>query len=109
MYTSQIITAEIKSQKGFFVGDPCYALTRSMYETLWGKMNNYRDGAFTDNFPVDSGAIGIIPLELADRKPGKGYGKFIRTPGTAKFVAEKGVFEITGPDGEVLTIDTTWD
>ena len=43
MYTSQIITAEIKSQKGFFVGDPCYALTRSMYETLWGKMNNYRD------------------------------------------------------------------
>lgn len=29
MYTSQIITAEIKSQKGFFVGDPCYALTRS--------------------------------------------------------------------------------
>ena len=134
MYTSQIITAEIKSQKGFFVGDPCYALTRSMYETLWGKMTNYRDGAFTDpasglafavastaegdgcyrgsdgsNFPVDSGAIGIIPLELADRKPGKGYGKFIRTPGTAKFVAEKGVFEITGPDGEVLTIDTTWD
>ena len=38
-----------------------------------------------------------------------GYGKYIRMPGTAKFVAEKGVFEITGPDGDVLTINTTWD
>ena len=134
MYESPIITAEIKSQKGFFVGDPCYALTRSMYENLWGKQHGYKDGVFIDpvsrltfavagtaegdgcyrgsddsNFPVDSGTIGIIPLELADREPGKGYGKYIRMPGTAKFIAEKGVFEITGPDGDVLTINTTWD
>ena len=60
MYTSQIITAEIKSQKGFFVGDPCYALTRSMYETLWGKMNNYRDGAFTD--PASGLALSLIHI-----------------------------------------------
>ena len=102
MYESPIITAEIKSQKGFFVGDPCYALTRSMYENLWGKQHGYKDGVFIDpvsrltfavagtaegdgcyrgsddsNFPVDSGTIGIIPLELADREPGKGYGKYI--------------------------------
>ena len=85
MYESPIITAEIKSQKGFFVGDPCYALTRSMYENLWGKQHGYKDGVFIDpvsrltfavagtaegdgcyrgsddsNFPVDSGTIGII-------------------------------------------------
>lgn len=46
MYESPIITAEIKSQKGFFVGDPCYALTRSMYENLWGKQHGYKDGVF---------------------------------------------------------------
>ena len=48
MYESPIITAEIKSQKGFFVGDPCYALTRSMYENLWGKQHGYKDGVFID-------------------------------------------------------------
>lgn len=126
------ITAEVTSEKGFFVGDICYVLCDSLYSGVWGELNGYEDGVFDDPvtglqvavagtflgdgcyfgsddsmFHVDAGVIGLVPLELVD-DVGVAFekGRVIETPGAAQFEADNGVFTVRAPDGEVITIDT---
>lgn len=90
------ISAKISSQKGFYVGDLCYAISTQLYAQVWGVQNGHGDGVFTDpetglsfavagtvfgdgiycgsdrsSFCVDSGSIGIVPLELVQIWPGR--------------------------------------
>ena len=85
-----MIKGTIKSDKGFYVGDICYALAEDVYHSVWGGAG-YEDGKYTDPatgcdfivagtaygdgeyndqtgrlYPVDGGNIGIVPLELLD-------------------------------------------
>lgn len=85
-----MIKGAIKSDKGFYVGDICYALAEDVYHGVWGGAG-YEDGKHTDPatgrefivagtadgdgeyndqtgrlYPVDAGNIGIVPLELLD-------------------------------------------
>lgn len=76
----------INSEKGFFIGDPCYVLSDERYD-IWGNEYGYTDGrikiedyfmlvhgtAWGDgeyfdeqgySYGVDSGTIAVIPLEL---------------------------------------------
>lgn len=125
------ITAEIKSEKGFYIGDICYVLGQRLYHEVWGDKYGFNDGTFTDpdtgfqvavagsaygdgtytgsdgtEYPVDAGNIGLVPLELVEDKTGMEEGKVVKSPGTATFQAEDGVFEIHLPDGQVVAIDT---
>lgn len=86
-----MIKGAIKSDKGFYVGDICYALAEDVYHGVWGGAG-YEDGKHTDPatgrdfivagtadgdgeyndqtgrlYPVDAGNIGIVPLELLDK------------------------------------------
>ena len=74
---------------------------------------SYGDGIYWDEhgneYPVDAGVIGLVPLELAteyeeraDFKPGL----IVEIPGTAVFEAAYGVFDITLPDGGKIHINT---
>lgn len=128
------VYAEIKSEKGFYIGDICYVLGDRLYRGVWGEKHGYKEGTFMDpetglhvavartaygdgtyagsdgtEFPVDAGVIGIVPLELVKKRDGLEDGKVVEVPGTAIFSSADGKFEITTPDGNVLTIDTTWE
>lgn len=128
------VYAEIKSEKGFYIGDICYVLLDRLYHDVWGEKHGYEAGTFMDpetgrhvavagtaygdgtyagsdgtEFPVDAGVIGLVPLELVKNSYGQEDGKVVEVPGTAIFSASDGKFEITTPDGNVLTIDTTWE
>ena len=133
---------EIRSNEGFYIGDVCYVLPGCIYHGIWQKQYNfekglikvsgedgepggsfavastsYGDGVYWDEhgneYPVDAGVIGLVPLELAteyeeraDFKPGL----IVETPGTAAFEAAYGVFDITLPNGERIHINTrSWD
>lgn len=86
-----MIKGAIKSDKGFYVGDICYALAEDVYHGVWGGAG-YEDGKFTEPatgrefivagtadgdgvyldqsgrpYIVDAGNIGIVPLELLDK------------------------------------------
>lgn len=125
------ITAEIRSEKGFYIGDICYVLGERLYHGVWGDKYGFNDGTFTDpetglqvavagtaygdgtytgsdgtEYPVDAGNIGLVPLELVGDESGLEEGKVVHAPGTATFQAEDGVFEINLPDGQTITIDT---
>ena len=75
---------------------------------------NFGDGLYGDEegceYPVDAGVIGIVPLELvkADIGSDLNLGRVERTPGTARFEAEDGIFDITLPDGRKVHIDTRY-
>ena len=85
-----MLKGTIKSDKGFYVGDICYALSKDVYHGVWGGAG-YKDGKHTDHatgrefivagtadgdgvyldqigrpYLVDAGNIGIVPLELLD-------------------------------------------
>ena len=67
----------------YFFGDPCYVTEEDLYQELWSKADDgvhlaehnghkyfigrtaYGDGEY-DGFPVDSGQLGLIPIELSD-------------------------------------------
>lgn len=125
------ISATIRSNRGFYVGDVCYVLGDALYHGVWGKQHGYEDGSVQDpetnrvfavagtahgdgqyagsdgtSFSVDAGVIGLVPLELVGKPGGLNEGKVVRVPGRAIFWAEDGKFEITFPDDSVLTIDT---
>jgi len=92
------------SEQGFYVGDPCYALSDDDYDNCWGETGysdgeidirgykmlvhgtSYGDGCYgsTDGhvFPVDAGALAVIPLEVVKKEVG-GLGQIYKTPGTA--------------------------
>lgn len=131
------VVAEVTSKKGFYVGDLCYVLADDLYRNVWGREYGYRSCVFTDpdtglrvavagtaygdgcylgsdgtEFPVDAGNIGVVPLELVAKELGLEDGKVTKTPGTARFMAEDGQFEIELPDGNLvftLRIDTTYE
>lgn len=124
------ISGTVQSKKGFYIGDICYVLSERVYDEIWGGKHSYNEGvyqvdsknsfavagtAFGDGtyydsygneYPVDAGVIGLVPLELVAKKDGLACGTVIESPGIAKFEAEGGRFSITLPDGDVIDIDT---
>ena len=128
------ISATIRSDKGFYVGDVCYILADSLYHDVWGEKYHFRNGSIQDpesgrvfavagtaygdgsyigsdgtSFPVDAGVIGLVPLELVGKPDGLGEGKVVEIPGRAIFWVKDGKFEITFPDNSALTIDTNYE
>ena len=126
------ISATIRSDEGFYVGDICYVLGNEIYYGVWGEKYNFREGSIQDpesgrvlavagtaygegsyigsdgtSFSVDAAVIGLVPLELVGKPGGLNEGKVVKIPGRAIFWAEDGKFEITFPDDSVLTIDTS--
>lgn len=121
------ITGKITSEKGFYIGDLCYALNDKTYDEVWGGANYedgvyevpgtdrsfavagtaYGDGTYEDDYgreySVDAGNISLVPRELADDLTG---GHYFDVPGTAAFEAERGYFKITLPNGLQIHIDT---
>lgn len=119
----------IKSKKGFYVGDVCYALDDDIYYGVWGEWGYcdgkysvpntefafavagtaYGDGEYADQkgrlYGVDAGVIGIVPLELVDPEYDFG-GQIFEGAGDAIFEADKGLFSVTLPSGEVIQINT---
>ena len=132
------VSAEVGSNEGFYIGDICYVLPGSIYHGIWqdeydfedglikvsgedgepgGSFavsgTSYGDGIYWDEegneYPVDAGVIGLVPIELAteyEERAGFKPGLLVDVPGTAVFEEEDGVFDITLPDGERIHIDT---
>ena len=120
------MTCKIKSSKGFYIGDICYALSDSIYNGVWGSadyesgkfdvnklsfavaLTDDGDGCYCDNsyrfYDLDAGNIGIFPLELVSRKTTGGH--VFDGGGTAEFTFEDGVIEIVLPSGEDIVIFT---
>ena len=126
------VTGTVKSEKGFYIGDLCYAVSTNVYDNIWGKAGyddgiftepvtgykfavaetTYGDGAYEDQngriYGVDAGNISLVPAELAEATDG---GYFFAGAGEATFEAEAGEFLITLPNGEAIHIDTdeSWE
>ena len=119
-----MIRGTVSSKKGFYLGDPYFALNDSIYYDFWGRQKNFSDGVFKfkdlyfavgaarqgvgcykDNlgneYPVNSGTIALIPLELVSKK----VENVFNIPGDAKFSYQFGVFDIMLPDGRKIHID----
>lgn len=130
----------IKTDKGFFIGDPCY-----VFDKLWlgivdsyyslknlGKKNHtigvnegtigmvstmYGDGGYVgtdgEEYSVDSGSLGIVPLEVAELDVyGNAYlGKVIDFKGEARVLYDDGLvtIEFKGSKQEDINIDTGSD
>lgn len=125
------ITAKIQSNKGFYVGDICYALADDTYHGVWGEADYedgiyevpgtgfsfaaagtaYGDGTYQDEYgrvySVDAGNIGIVPLELVEKNISSENVWY--TPGEATFEACEGIFNIEMPDGDEFTINTGYE
>lgn len=84
--------ANVRSNLGFYIGDPCYVLNDEEYQQNWGNRNGFRDGeiqtdkgvwfvhdtAFGDgeyhdqngiDYGVDSGTLAVIPMEIVYAHP----------------------------------------
>lgn len=126
----EYVHEQTSTQKGFYIGDICYALDDDTYDTVWGGANYvdgkydvngysfivgstaYGDGEYTDQhsnvYGVDAGNIGIVPLELCtgDSEDNlKRLGNVLYTTGVATFECENGIFDIVTPN-ETIHIDT---
>ena len=125
-----MIIGDVTSKKGFYVGDVCYVLGDAVYDGVWGKENYrdgvievpgtgfcfavagtaYGDGSYVDGegheYGVDAGVIGLVPLELVEKKDGLKLGRVFEVDGTAEFEASEGVFTVTIPYGQIIVIDT---
>lgn len=44
----KITTFKINVKNGLYIGDLCYALDDRVYHKVWGKQNDYEDGAYVD-------------------------------------------------------------
>lgn len=86
----------VTSDNGFYIGDPCFALSDEMYRDVWGLDNDFKcgiietekgsfiaqntiygDGEYgssVGNLAVESGTIAVIPLNLVDKEKVAGYG-----------------------------------
>lgn len=115
---------EIESKTGFYIGDICYVLDDNIYHGIWGKAD-YKDGAyetpegykfavvgteygdgcyyglFGDEYGVDAGVIGIVPLELCNDTDR--YGNRIENLG--RVVREIGKFSITRDERGTITVE----
>lgn len=125
------ITGTVKSNKGFYIGDICYALSDIVYHDVWGGANYadgiyeepetglsfavastaYGDGTYEDDYGrtygVDAGVLGIVPGELTEK--GTDGGHYFPGAGEATLTACYGVFDITLPSGETIHINTEGD
>lgn len=122
--------ATIKSNKGFYIGDPCYVLDDSIYHGIWGNEHNFEDGvieadgyefavfgtAYGDGcyedgdgneYGVDSGTISVIPIELLNKSEDElnEEGRYI-DGFTADIEYNNGYYSIS-IGGEEVRIDTT--
>jgi len=126
-----IVEGIIKSNKGFYVGDPCYVLSDEIYHHFWGAVCHwedgihsvpvtgeqfavcgtaYGDGEFFDEYGraygVDSGTLSIIPLELVeDISNAKDCGYVTEKPGSVDICCYNGLFTVNF-GYEKFTIDT---
>lgn len=121
------IEGTVKSEKGFYIGDLCYALNDGVYDTIWGGAGYedgvyeepvtgrkfavagtaYGDGTYEDqygrDYGVDAGNLSLVPAELAEDTDG---GHYFPGAGEATFIAEYGNFLIILPSGEEVQIFT---
>lgn len=125
-----------KSNKGIYVGDPCYVLGDDIYYDIWDKKYDFRDGVITINgqfcfvvhrtaygdgeyygydypnqyaYPVDSGCLAVIPVELID--PNKmdqanELGHIFEGSKTGIMSYKNGVFKIDFDNIDSTMIDT---
>ena len=123
--------ATVVSRKGFYVGDPCYVLGDEIYYGVWGHDYEfqecvvkdpvtgmrfavsgtlYGDGGYRGSdgkvFGVDSGTIAVVPLELVEKKDGIDLGGLYLGAGKAVFEENNGLFKVTLPSGDEVTINT---
>ena len=131
------VSAKISSDIGFYIGDICYVLDDRIYHRVWGDQHGFADGKFKDpdtrlevavagtaygdgcyigsdgaEFPVDTGVIGLVPLELVSREKepqGGRLGEIFKMPGEAEFIAEDGLFTVILPDGHMVEINTDFE
>ena len=131
LYNKKVTEEKAEAEKSageYWVGDPCYVLSDDIYDNIWGKKYNYRDGlidcgnglsfdvhrtAWGDGcyegsngfyYGVDSGTLAVIPKELVAKKDGEQFGTYHKsTNGEIEY--ENGVFHIEF-DNEILEIDT---
>jgi hypothetical protein len=123
----------------YYIGDICYALSSTVYELQWGQKHNYAigthevtykditntftvnstkwgDGLYLDelssmDFIVDSGTIGIVPINLCSSKNIKDGkiegGHIIESSTPIEFNSQDGIFVI-GYNGnsDMIIIDT---
>ena len=128
--TEMRIVGTVSSEKGFYIGDLCYALNDRIYDEVWGGAGYvdgiytvpgtefsfavagtaYGDGTYKDNkmrrYDVDAGNISLMSAELVENTNG---GHYFEGAGIAVFIADGGVFEIILPNGERVNIDTKED
>ena len=124
------IEGTIRSEKGFYVGDICYALNEQVYDDVWGGAGYkdgihevpgtghkfavagtaYGDGTYIDDagreYGVDAGNIGLVAGEIVEDTQG---GHYFEGPGEATYSAENGFFCITLPDGKTICINTAYE
>lgn len=119
----------IKSEiNKFYIGDPCYVLGDKIYFDIWSKKFNfndgyievkknsgfevhgtcYGDGEYKDEqgnkYPVDSGSLAVIPLEICSKPKGLNKGRVVNSS-NASLDYKDGLFTIKLDNGEVV-IDT---
>lgn len=116
----------IKTNKGFYVGDICYALSDEVYHGVWGKahyedgeyeVNGYKfamggtahgDGCYCDKdgnvYGVDAGNIGVVPMELLREDFYNGGMLVYATECAYSFNRGKFIFRFN--NGELIDIDT---
>lgn len=126
----------VKSSKGIYFGDPCYVLNDDDYDFIWGDQNGFKDGvipirkglsfvvhrtAFGDGayygfnyphqytYPVDSGCLAIIPVELLDPEKAKRaneLGHIFEGSKEAMMSYKEGVFKIDFDNIDSFLVDT---
>lgn len=129
-----ILAGCINSDHGFYIGDIGYVLEDRIFDDFWGdECGNgdgihmdpvtelefavagtaYGDGCYADNngneYPVDGGVIGLVPLELVTKitkDEARHFGAVREVPGVACFLECGGMFSIILPDGKEIVIDT---
>lgn len=125
----RLIDEQIKTSKGFYIGDICYVLSSERLGLIeqnkfdMGKLTDgksglsyvanwtaHGDGHFRDQtfhvYTVDSGIIGVVPLELVENTTLCHLGRVIECCGEARVIACKGVYNIFLPNGEQYNINT---
>lgn len=100
----------------YFIGDPCYVFTDADWDALlealdsfesddiqhhngfelWAFGTAFGDGVYTDQngieYPVDSGLLGIVPLEMITNPEGQEHGTVIEFQKPVAVDHENGTF-----------------
>ncbi|MDD3585714.1 MAG: hypothetical protein PHQ75_00910 [Thermoguttaceae bacterium] len=115
----------------YFLGDPCYAMTREFYDAEWGEKHDYQEGDYSPvfavdhtrygdgeyydqyghSYPVDSGTIALTNItdEAIRRDPVEELekcGRVITAERFARFSVENGFFTLDVDGKTVYEINT---